>query len=112
MVEAVDLLLLDEPTNDLDIATLEVLEDSLLDFPGAIVLVTHDRYLLDRVVTGVLGLDGEGGVEMFADYSQLELAQSARKKPRPAAKTVEAPAAAASKKRLSHLDTREGAFME
>jgi ABC-type multidrug transport system ATPase subunit len=58
MLQPADLLLLDEPTNDLDIPTLEVLEDSLTDFPGALVLVTHDRYLLDRVSTAVLGLDG------------------------------------------------------
>ena len=58
MLAPADVLLLDEPTNDLDIPTLEVLEDSLLDFPGAMVLVSHDRYLLDRVSTIVIGLDG------------------------------------------------------
>ena len=51
MLEPADVLMLDEPTNDLDIPTLEVLEESLLEFPGALVLVTHDRYLLDRVST-------------------------------------------------------------
>ncbi len=61
MLATADVLLLDEPTNDLDIPTLEVLEDSLLDFPGAIVLVSHDRYLLDRVSTIVIGLDGGEG---------------------------------------------------
>ena len=60
MLEPADLLLLDEPTNDLDIPTLEILEESLLEFEGALVLVTHDRYLLDRVSTIVLGLDGSG----------------------------------------------------
>ena len=60
MLEPADLLLLDEPTNDLDISTLEILEESLLEFRGALVLVTHDRYLLDRVSTVVLGLDGNG----------------------------------------------------
>jgi ATP-binding cassette subfamily F protein uup len=113
MVQPADLLLLDEPTNDLDISTLEVLEENLLDFAGALVLVTHDRYLLDRVVTGVLGLDGEGGVELFADYSQWEDAQSVRKKPKPAGvRTVETQAAAGSKKRLSYLDSREWESME
>ena len=63
MLQPADLLLLDEPTNDLDIPTLEVLEESLTEFPGALVLVTHDRYMLDRVSTTVLGLDGEGGAE-------------------------------------------------
>jgi len=112
MIQPADLLLLDEPTNDLDIPTLEVLEESLLDFPGALVLVTHDRYLLDRVVTGVLGLDGDGGVELFADYSQWELAQSARKKHKPAVKAVEPQTVAGSKKRLSYLDSREWESME
>ena len=64
MLEAADVLLLDEPTNDLDIPTLEILEESLVEFRGALVLVTHDRYLLDRVSTVVLGLDGEGGAEL------------------------------------------------
>ena len=72
MLEPADLLLLDEPTNDLDIATLEILEESLLEYTGALVLVTHDRYMLDRVSTIVLGLDGKGGAETFADYSQWE----------------------------------------
>src|ERR1700753_2322161 len=72
MLEPADLLLLDEPTNDLDIATLEILEESLLEYPGALVLVTHDRYMLDRISNVVLGLDGLGGAERFADYSQWE----------------------------------------
>ena len=72
MLEPADLLLLDEPTNDLDIPTLEVLEESLLEFPGALVLVTHDRYLLDRVSTRILALDGRGGAVPYADYDQWE----------------------------------------
>jgi len=70
MLQPADLLLLDEPTNDLDIPTLEVLEESLLDFPGALVLVSHDRYLLDRVSTVLLGLDGAGAATPFADVEQ------------------------------------------
>src|SRR5439155_21558967 len=69
MLQAADVLLLDEPTNDLDIPTLEVLEESLLDFPGALIIVSHDRYLLDRVSTVVIGLDGQGNAGLFADYS-------------------------------------------
>jgi ATP-binding cassette subfamily F protein uup len=72
MLKPADLLVLDEPTNDLDIPTLDVLEESLLEFPGALVLVTHDRYLLDRVSTQILALDGTGRAEYFADYSQWE----------------------------------------
>jgi ATP-binding cassette subfamily F protein uup len=72
MVQPADVLLLDEPTNDLDIPTLEILEESLLEYSGALVLVTHDRYMLDRVSTVVIGLDGMGAAERFADYSQWE----------------------------------------
>ena len=72
MLQEADVLLLDEPTNDLDIPTLEILEESLLEFKGALVLVTHDRYMLDRVSTMVLGFDGAGGAERFADYSQWD----------------------------------------
>lgn len=76
MLQPADLLILDEPTNDLDIPTLDVLEDSLVEFPGALVLVTHDRWLLDRVSTMLLALDGEGHAEWFADYAQWEAAQA------------------------------------
>ena len=83
MLRPADLLLLDEPTNDLDIPTLEVLEESLLDFPGALVLVSHDRYLLDRVSTVLLALDGAGGATPFADVEQwLAERESAAAAPR------------------------------
>ena len=78
MREPADLLILDEPTNDLDIPTLEVLEDSLAEFEGGLVLVTHDRFMLDRVSTVILALDGEGGAETFADYAQWEATRAAR----------------------------------
>ena len=70
MREPADLLILDEPTNDLDIPTLEVLEESLAEFEGGLVLVTHDRFMLERVSNVILALDGEGGAETFADYAQ------------------------------------------
>jgi ATP-binding cassette subfamily F protein uup len=72
MLQPADVLMLDEPTNDLDIPTLEILEESLLEFTGALALVTHDRYMLDRVSNLVLGLDGHGHARTFADYSQWE----------------------------------------
>jgi ATP-binding cassette subfamily F protein uup len=80
MLKPADLLLLDEPTNDLDIPSLEVLEQSLLDFQGALVLVTHDRYLLDRVSSQILALDGKGTAELFADFDQWEWHQKERAK--------------------------------
>jgi len=70
MRQPADILLLDEPTNDLDIASLDVLEEGLLDFDGALILVTHDRYLLDRVCDAVLGFTGDGEISMFGDYQQ------------------------------------------
>ncbi len=72
MLEPADVLILDEPTNDLDLASLDVLEESLEEFPGAVVLVTHDRAMLDRLATRVLALDGKGGGRYYADYQQWE----------------------------------------
>jgi ABC transport system ATP-binding/permease protein len=111
MLEPADLLLLDEPTNDLDIPTLEILEESLLEFRGALVLVTHDRYMLDRVCTSVLGLDGRGNAERFADYSQWEAWQ---RRPQQEAKspTAQEKKTPASKKKLSYLEAREFAGIE
>src|ERR1700735_3963856 len=111
MLEPADLLLLDEPTNDLDIPTLEILEESLLEFRGVLVLVTHDRYMLDRVSTSVLGLDGRGNAETFADYSQWDAWQ---RQPQPEAKTAvpQEKRAATGKKKLSYLEAREFAGIE
>jgi len=113
MLQPADLLVLDEPTNDLDIPTLDVLEESLLDFPGALVLVTHDRFLLDTVSTRILALDGKGGAEFFADYAQWETdyatrtAPPKRKAPATARKTNRPKS-----KRLSYKDQREWESME
>src|SRR5271166_5518961 len=118
MLQPADVLLLDEPTNDLDIPTLEILEETLLEYPGSLVLVTHDRYMLDRVSTVVLGLDGQGGVGLFADYSQWETWLDQRQR---AARTVATKIGASSagrtnggperqsaaKKKLSYLEARE-----
>ncbi len=121
MLQPADVLLLDEPTNDLDIPTLEVLEESLLEFRGALVLVTHDRYLLDRVSTSVIGLDGWGAAGRFADYSQWEAWQDERQRDsKTLTKGVEretgtagpSTATSTSKKRLSYLEAREYATLE
>ena len=116
MLQPADVLLLDEPTNDLDIPTLEILEESLLEYRGALVLVTHDRYMLDRVSTVVLGLDGLGGAERFADYSQWEAWQRTQqtKGARDESGTLRSRAtvaggspAASKKKKLSFAEARE-----
>jgi ATP-binding cassette subfamily F protein uup len=117
MLQPADLLLLDEPTNDLDIPTLEVLEESLTEFPGALVLVTHDRYLMDRVSTAVMGLDGQCGATIYSDYWQWEAAQ-ARDLPKPERPTPPASdpsrdrKGAIFKKKLSYLEAREWERME
>jgi ATP-binding cassette subfamily F protein uup len=117
MLQPADVLILDEPTNDLDIPTLEILEEALIDFSGALVLVTHDRYLLDRVTNAVLGLDGRGNAVLFADYLQWEQwRESAPERSPESAREFTAAhsgpdstasAASAQKKKLSYLEQRE-----
>jgi ABC transport system ATP-binding/permease protein len=114
MLQPADLLLLDEPTNDLDISTLEILEESLLEFRGSLVLVTHDRYMLDRISTIVLGLDGAGGAQSFADYRQWESwqvesrdSEKARDSRREPAGSPATTTPATSRKKLSYLEARE-----
>src|SRR5206468_11003308 len=116
MLQPADVLLLDEPTNDLDIPTLEILEESLLEFRGSMVLVTHDRYMLDRVSNIVLGLDGQGSAESFADYAQWESWQAERKSSVKGGATPLVPGFADSplppKRKLSYLEAREYAVIE
>jgi ATP-binding cassette subfamily F protein uup len=95
MLQPADLLLLDEPTNDLDIPTLEVLEDSLLEFPGALVLVTHDRYLIDRVCTSTVTLSRTDDRIVSSIRPEAELAP-----------------VVPAKKKLSYLEAREFEQME
>lgn len=117
MAEACDVLLFDEPTNDLDIATLENLEDGFDSFPGAIVLITHDRYLLERSGSAVLGLH-DGTAALFGGYSQWEESLSARKRrpsgQPPAAREAKAAPAPDTRqpKKLSYKDARELSMIE
>ncbi len=118
MLEPADLLLLDEPTNDLDIQTLEILEESLLEYTGALVLVTHDRFMLDRVSTVVLGLDGKGGAQRFGDYSQWEqwrgekVEEAIAPSPGSASASTNGSTNGTGKKKLSYLEAREYASIE
>ena len=113
MLQPADVLILDEPTNDLDIPTLELLEESLLEFAGALILVTHDRYLLDRITNAVLGLDGMGNSALFADYRQWEdwYEQQIRIRDEISAQQADQSApvvpAAPPRKKLSYLEQRE-----
>ncbi len=113
MLQPADLLVLDEPTNDLDIPTLEVLEESLLEFPGALVLVTLDRHLIDRVSTAILALDGRGGAERFADYGQWEADGGTPEPPKKETARPSGPKSAPAKsKKLSYHEQREWDGME
>jgi ATP-binding cassette subfamily F protein uup len=113
MLQPADVLILDEPTNDLDIPTLEILEEALQEFAGAVVLVTHDRHLLDRVTDSVLGLDGRGNAAMFADDMQWEQWREQGQGPRGQGpenggpKRIEAAPVANAKKKLSYMEQRE-----
>jgi len=109
-----NLIVMDEPTNDLDLETLELLEEKLVDFSGTLLIVSHDRAFLDNVVTSVFVLDGTGDVEEFVGgysdwlaYStaekqaQLKKTSDASKKDKPAA------TAPAKKKKLSFKEQQE-----
>lgn len=104
-----NILVLDEPTNDLDLETLELLEELLLDFDGTLLLVSHDREFLDNVVTSCLVFEGDGAVNEYvggyADWQrQRRPVQAPKAAPKKAMPTT-APAAKA--KRLSYKDQRE-----
>jgi ATP-binding cassette subfamily F protein uup len=124
MLQEADVLILDEPTNDLDIPSMQVLEDSLQEFAGAVVLVTHDRYMLDRVCTEVLALDGKGAASPFASYLQWQTARDASEQARKieaqretksaqaAAARSAAAAPADAPRRLTYMEQRELEQME
>ncbi len=113
MLQPADLLLLDEPTNDLDIPALEVLEESLAEFPGALVIVSHDRDLMDRLCTEVVGLDGRGGAALYGSVSQWLTAyeRAAEEAARPAKAAAPAagtsPAARPKVRKLTWHEQRE-----
>jgi ABC transport system ATP-binding/permease protein len=130
MLSPAQLLVLDEPTNDLDLATLNVLEESLADFPGALLLVSHDRAFLDRATDSLLAFDPEGGsgVTALAGLDQWERWRKERRESvqatamakgtkerdarREAAPDAAAPVEPPGKRRLGYLEQRELAGIE
>lgn len=119
MLQPADVLLLDEPTNDLDIPSLEVLEEALVDFPGAIVLVTHDRFMLDRIATEYIGLDGQGGAKSYQTLDQFtrDIAGRITDEPRRRKDATPAPDKAGSasgpkRRKLGYKEQREFDAME
>jgi ATP-binding cassette subfamily F protein uup len=110
-----NVLIMDEPTNDLDLDTLELLEEYIADFPGTLLLVSHDRAFLDHVVTSLLVFEGDGRVRDFiggySDWIQYRERQAATESPRPAPSQAPAPTQVATPRarrtRLSYKDQRE-----
>jgi ATP-binding cassette subfamily F protein uup len=113
-----NLLVMDEPTNDLDIDTLELLQEMVADFSGTLLLVSHDRAFIDRVVTSLLVLEGDGRVQDFvggySDWARWRDARDGKRvSGRAASASRSAPAApalvapATPKRRLSYKDQRE-----
>jgi ATP-binding cassette subfamily F protein uup len=95
MLQPADVLLLDEPTNDLDILSLEVLEQRIQEFPGAVVIVSHDRYLMDRVCHRMLFLDPDSPPAFYKNFTQI-LSAAARQGPGSGKQAAGSNAAAAS----------------
>ena len=113
MLRPADLLLLDEPTNDLDIPSLEVLEENLAEFPGAVVLVSHDRELMARLCTEFVGLDGKGNAGSYGSVNQWLTALEAESAPTASPAKPKATAPAAPKvKKLSYKEQKEFDGME
>ena len=107
-----NLLVLDEPTNDLDLETLDLLQEVIADYDGTVLIVSHDRDFLDRTVTVTLGLDGSGKVDVvaggYADWQkQRQQRTVGASKPAPAADTPPPPQMPARKGKLSYKDQRD-----
>lgn len=112
MLQPADILFLDEPTNDLDIQTLEVIEESLSEFTGAVVLISHDRCLMDRLCTQILGIGEDMAPHYYADYSQWEATLTQAPKKDITTKVLLPPAQKIEEKKLSFNEKREWDGME
>jgi ABC transport system ATP-binding/permease protein len=109
-------LILDEPTNDLDLPTLSVLENYLLEFQGCLIIVSHDRYFMDRLVDHLFVFEGDGEIKDFpGNYSQLREWQKLKEEAPevvPIPVTIKQPEAALPKKKLSYKEQREFELLE
>jgi len=115
MLEPADVLFLDEPTNDLDIPTLEVIEESMTEFAGAIVLISHDRCFMDKICTQILGLGADNEQQIYSDYKQWEDASKAAAKKaaaQPKQVAQEVPKTLPKAKKLSYHEQKELGAME
>jgi ATP-binding cassette subfamily F protein uup len=106
-----NLLVLDEPTNDLDLETLDLLQDVIADYDGTVLIVSHDRDFLDRTVTVTLGLDGTGNVDVvvggYADWERQRTQRIDHKKSAPKVAAAAPPPPPAPKVKLTYIDQRD-----
>ncbi|MEO5586629.1 MAG: ATP-binding cassette domain-containing protein, partial [Novosphingobium sp.] len=106
-----NLLVLDEPTNDLDLETLDLLQEVISDYDGTVLIVSHDRDFLDRTVTVTLGLDGSGKVDIvaggYADWEKQRKARSAQPKAAKSLAEVAPPPPPLKKGKLTYKDQRD-----
>lgn len=109
MLQPADILLLDEPTNDLDIPTLETLEESLKEFSGALVLISHDRCMLDRICNSIIAFKESNKTQIFSDYKQWEASNSQENIPKEivkANKTSKSSISYAKKKEMDAIERK------
>ncbi len=108
---ASNLLVLDEPTNDLDMETLDLLQETIADYDGTVLIVSHDRDFLDRTVTITLGLDGSGKVDIiaggYADWEAKRSAPKAKTAPKSGAMAKPEIASPSSRAKLTYKDQRD-----
>ena len=105
---ASNLLVMDEPTNDLDLETLDLLQEVIADYNGTVLIVSHDRDFLDRTVTVTLGLDGSGDVDVVAGgYADWERRRKTRPQPKKVTAKPAPPPVAAPRRKLSYKDQRD-----
>lgn len=113
LIQNPNFLILDEPTNDLDVVTLNVLENFLLDYPGNLLVVSHDRYFMDKIVDALFVFRGEGEVENFpGNYSDFRAYEDSAPKEKIEKEVEEKPEIAPSKNGLSYQEKREFGALE
>ena len=112
MLRPADLMLLDEPTNDLDIATIDILEESLASFPGAAMIVTHDRALLENICDLIIGLDNRGSAVICADFAQYLAWMKQQNEPKKKVEPAQNQAKKVNKKALTYSEELEYRALE
>ena len=113
LIQNPNFLILDEPTNDLDVVTLNVLESFLLDFPGNLLVVSHDRYFMDKIVDSLFVFRGSGIVENFpGNYSDFRVYEDSKPAESTKKSTPKEPTQTSSKSKLSYLEKREFGALE